>query len=78
MQLSCDFLKAGKYLSVVTTHYHNCLKCQIIKISGMDFVVEEAFLLEVCYLTSIPVNFSRGQECYASQCKAVKSQFSEF
>lgn len=44
----------------------------------MDFVVEEAFLLEVCYLTSILDNFSRGQERYTSQCKAVKRQFSEF
>lgn len=49
----------------------------------MDFVVEEAFLLAVCNLTSIPDNFLCGQECYASECyasecKAVGSQLSEF
>lgn len=25
------FLKPGKYLSVITTPYHNCLKCQKYK-----------------------------------------------
>lgn len=29
----------------------------------MDFVVDEAFLLAMCYLPSIPNNFLCGQEC---------------